>query len=113
MHSSGVHFRRASGLQPSSTSRRAWWSTSWVDRVGFRSILELASRLLDRIGRNSYHISMKSVVGEKGQVTIPKPLRDSLALGPGTEIEFEEDHGKLVGRRLSKRDPLSALVGVL
>jgi AbrB family looped-hinge helix DNA binding protein len=56
---------------------------------------------------------MKSVVGEKGQVTIPKPLRDSLALGPGTEIEFEEDHGKLVGRRLSKRDPLSALVGVL
>jgi len=56
---------------------------------------------------------MKSIVGEKGQVTIPKPLRDSLALGPGTEIEFEEDHGKLVGRRVPKRDPLGALVGVL
>ncbi len=56
---------------------------------------------------------MKSIVGEKGQVTIPKPLRDSLALRPGTEIEFEEDHGKLVGRRVSTRDPLSALVGVL
>lgn len=56
---------------------------------------------------------MKSVVGEKGQVTIPKPLRDSLALRPGTEIEFEEDEGKLVGRRVPKRDPLNALVGLL
>jgi AbrB family looped-hinge helix DNA binding protein len=56
---------------------------------------------------------MKSIVSEKGQVTIPKPLRDSLAIGPGTELEFEEEHGKLVARRVSKRDPLSALVGVL
>lgn len=56
---------------------------------------------------------MKSIVSEKGQVTIPKPLRDSLALGSGTELEFEEDHGKLVARRVVKADALSDLVGLL
>jgi AbrB family looped-hinge helix DNA binding protein len=27
-------------------------------------------------------------VTEKGQVTIPKELRDALGIGPGTEVEF-------------------------
>ena len=56
---------------------------------------------------------MKSIVSEKGQVTIPKPLRDSLGIGPGTELDFEEEHGKLVARRVAKRDPFGALVGLL
>ena len=33
---------------------------------------------------------------EKGQVTIPKPLRDSLELEPGQELEFEEREGALI-----------------
>ena len=56
---------------------------------------------------------MKSVVSEKGQVTIPKPPRDSLALSPGTELELEEAHGTLVARRVAKTDPISGLVGLL
>ena len=28
-------------------------------------------------------------VTEKGQVTIPKALRDALGIGAGTEVEFE------------------------
>lgn len=29
-------------------------------------------------------------VTEKGQVTIPKPIRDKLGIGPGSEVEFVE-----------------------
>jgi len=28
-------------------------------------------------------------VGERGQVTIPKAIRDRLGLGPDTEVEFQ------------------------
>ena len=64
-------------------------------------------------GRNSYFIGMNTVVSEKGQVTIPKPLRDSLGLVPGTELEFEERDGTLVARRVVREDPLGRLVGLL
>ena len=30
-------------------------------------------------------------VTEKGQVTIPKEIRDRLGIGPGSEIDFVED----------------------
>lgn len=56
---------------------------------------------------------MKTVVSEKGQVTIPKPLRDSLRLTPGTELDFSEERGVLVGRRVQRADPLDSLVGIL
>ncbi len=47
---------------------------------------------------------MKSVVSEKGQVTIPKKLRAQLGLRPGTQLEFSADEGKLVGRKLMQED---------
>lgn len=56
---------------------------------------------------------MKSVVSEKGQVTIPKSLRDSLAIRPGTELDFVEENGALVARRVAHSDPLGDLLGVL
>lgn len=56
---------------------------------------------------------MKSTVSEKGQVTIPKRLRDRLGLQPGTVIEFEEDHGRLVARKLSSSNRLDELYGSL
>ncbi len=30
-------------------------------------------------------------VTEKGQVTIPKPIRDKLGIGPGSEVDFVDD----------------------
>jgi AbrB family looped-hinge helix DNA binding protein len=56
---------------------------------------------------------MKStaVVGEKGQVTIPKRLRLRLGIQPGTELRFEEHDGNLVATRSDVHDPLLALVG--
>ena len=34
-------------------------------------------------------------VTEKGQVTIPKEIRDRLGIGPGSEIDFVEDGGSV------------------
>jgi AbrB family looped-hinge helix DNA binding protein len=39
------------------------------------------------------------MVTDKGQVTIPKQLRDQLGLGPGTDVEFVVERGQLVVRR--------------
>jgi antitoxin PrlF len=62
---------------------------------------------------NPYYNNMDSVVGERGQVTIPKPLRDSLGIRAGSRLEFTEEAGRLVARRLVERDPIDALVGAL
>jgi len=52
-------------------------------------------------------------VTEKGQVTIPKELRDALGIGAGTEVHFElrkdtivvrkSENGPSRGRRLAER----------
>lgn len=54
---------------------------------------------------------MKAIVSEKGQVTIPKRLREQLGILPGQVLDFEEDHGKLIGVKLDAVDPLDALFG--
>ena len=36
---------------------------------------------------------MTQRVGAKGQVVIPKELRDRLGLQPGSEVDFEEEGG--------------------
>ncbi len=64
-------------------------------------------------GMESYNDGMESVVGEKGQVTIPKPLRDSLGLGPGVRLEFEEHDGVLCARKAEAPDPIGSLWGLL
>lgn len=38
-------------------------------------------------------------VTEKGQVTIPKVLRDELGIGAGTEVEFDRDGDVIVIRK--------------
>ncbi len=37
-----------------------------------------------------------SIISSKGQVTIPKPIRDLLKLNEGDRIAFLEDNGKVV-----------------
>ena len=38
-------------------------------------------------------------VTEKGQVTIPKPIRDKLGIGPGSEVDFVVDGDELLLER--------------
>jgi AbrB family looped-hinge helix DNA binding protein len=42
-------------------------------------------------------------VTSKGQVTIPKEIRDEFGLLPGTEVEFVREAGKVEVRRLAGR----------
>lgn len=50
---------------------------------------------------------MKSIVSEKGQVTIPKPVRERLGLKAGTVIHFEALDGQLVGKKAIANDPFA------
>ena len=47
---------------------------------------------------------MKSLVSEKGQVTIPKALRDRLGLRPGTALDFQAEGGRLVATKSISED---------
>lgn len=40
-------------------------------------------------------------VTEKGQVTIPKELRDALGIGAGSEVEFTREGSTLVVRKVT------------
>jgi AbrB family looped-hinge helix DNA binding protein len=42
---------------------------------------------------------MNTVVAERGQVTIPKALRDKLGITPGTVLEFRAENGRLVATK--------------
>jgi antitoxin PrlF len=54
----------------------------------------------------------RAVVSEKGQITIPKALRESLGIRTGTELQFEEKDGALVAIPVVPTDPIDALVGL-
>jgi AbrB family looped-hinge helix DNA binding protein len=56
---------------------------------------------------------MNARVSEKGQVTIPKPLRDRLGIRAGEVLDFEEQGGQLIARKTDSQDPIDALYGVL
>ena len=56
---------------------------------------------------------MKTVVSEKGQVTIPKPLRDRLGLRTGQVLDFHEERGRLVAVKVAPEDPVDRVYGIL
>jgi antitoxin PrlF len=56
---------------------------------------------------------MKAVVSEKGQVTIPKQMRDRLGIVPGQELDFTDEDGRLIARKVQDRDPVNAVYGIL
>ena len=62
---------------------------------------------------NLYHVCIKATVSEKGQVTIPKALRDRLGLEPGQVLDFQEDNGRLVASKVQAQDGVSSVYGIL
>lgn len=54
------------------------------------------------------------VVGERGQVTIPKRLRDKYGLAPGVEVEFiDTPDGVRICKRSAETDRFARLQGYL
>jgi AbrB family looped-hinge helix DNA binding protein len=45
---------------------------------------------------HTYPSGMKATVGERGQVTIPKQLRERLGLRPGQRLVVTEEEGRVI-----------------
>lgn len=56
---------------------------------------------------------MTTTVSEKGQITIPKKLRDRLGIRPGQALEVREDQGRLVMIKVVEQDPVDRVFGIL
>jgi AbrB family looped-hinge helix DNA binding protein len=56
---------------------------------------------------------MKARVDGRGQVTIPKQVRERLGVKPGTILEFSEEHGRLIAVKSCGADPVSEVYGCL
>ena len=51
---------------------------------------------------------MRTIVTAKGQVTIPKPVRDLLGIAPGAQVEFRRAaDGSIVLTRADEQRPTS------
>jgi AbrB family looped-hinge helix DNA binding protein len=55
----------------------------------------------------------KSKLTSKGQITLPKPVRDRLALRTGDEIEFVEVEGIIQLRKRAVPSPFGRYIGYL
>ena len=56
---------------------------------------------------------MRVVVSERGQVTIPKRLRERLGIRAGTVMEFTEERGELVATPVVSTDRIERVYGCL
>lgn len=56
---------------------------------------------------------MKTTVSEKGQVTIPKLLRDRLGIRAGQVLEVREEAGRLVATKAVAQGPTDRVYGIL
>jgi AbrB family looped-hinge helix DNA binding protein len=54
-----------------------------------------------------------ATVTSKGQVTIPKRVRDEFGIAPGTELEFRVENDSLRVRKLGRRDAIDRWRGRL
>ena len=56
---------------------------------------------------------MKAKIRRRGQVSIPKPLRDKLGLWPGTQLDFSVEGERLIAEKIDESDPVARVTGCL
>jgi len=52
-------------------------------------------------------------VTSKGQVTLPKEVRDSMGIAPGEEVEFQQENDGYLLKKKVRRSPFDRFVGYL
>jgi antitoxin PrlF len=56
---------------------------------------------------------LKAVVAERGQVTIPKAVRDRLGIRPGAVLIFELADRRIIVTKELTQDPIATVYGCL
>ncbi len=56
---------------------------------------------------------MKVIVSEKGQVTLPKKLRDRMGLRKAQVLDFHEEGGRLIATKVASQDAVQSVYGIL
>ncbi|GJL51590.1 MAG: hypothetical protein NPIRA01_28170 [Nitrospirales bacterium] len=69
--------------------------------------------LFDRLGMNSHNERMRVIVSEKGQVIIPRQLRERLGLHTGQILDVQEKERKFVATKLPTSDTVDTIFGIL
>jgi len=84
----------------SATYRRLLGCPATGSRIGTCCTLGPSGGLI----RYEYRSILRSMrVGERGQVTIPKDIRDQFGLGPNSDVEFHVEHGSIILTKAPKR----------
>ena len=65
------------------------------------------------VGERSNTIHMNAVVAQRGQVTIPKSVRERLGIRPGTVLDMHDEGGRLVAEKVAPLDPIGAALGCI
>jgi len=56
---------------------------------------------------------MEAKIAERGQITIPKPIREKLGLKKGTLLDFRTENGKIIAEKVVLHDPIKKVMGIL
>lgn len=56
---------------------------------------------------------MRTKVSEKGQITVPKAVRERLGIRPGDELDVLEEGGRIVLSKAEPEDPVAAVYGII
>ncbi|HLC86429.1 MAG TPA: AbrB/MazE/SpoVT family DNA-binding domain-containing protein [Candidatus Nanoarchaeia archaeon] len=57
-------------------------------------------------------VGIKTSIGEKGQVVIPKQLRDEFNLVPGETVEFDKEDDRITIKRAPKKDSTKIFIEI-
>src|SRR3990170_756949 len=91
-----------------SSRRSAGWRRCCGTASDSRKVLlQVIPKYKHRLYPVCHVIEIRMRVGPKGQVVIPKVLRDALRIGPGSEVSFTVE-GKKVVLRASRTDVVDA-----